>query len=56
MRLQLLYKVIEQLAKKGLIIGSGYGKYANEHIRIANFPTHSKEQIEMLADNLAIIV
>jgi phosphoserine aminotransferase len=43
-------EVIEDLKKKGLIIGSGYGKYKGHHIRIANFPTHSKEQIEMLVD------
>ncbi|MFY0686130.1 MAG: aminotransferase class V-fold PLP-dependent enzyme [Cyclobacteriaceae bacterium] len=45
--------LIEQMKAKNLIIGSGYGPYKSEHIRIANFPTHSKEQIEMLADLLA---
>lgn len=44
--------IIEKLAEKGFLIGSGYGKYKNDHIRIANFPTHSKEQIEMLSDLL----
>jgi phosphoserine aminotransferase len=35
---------------KGLVIGSGYGKFNDTQIRIASFPTHSKEHIEMLAD------
>ena len=38
------------LEKKGFVLGSGYGAFKEQHIRIANFPTHSKEQIEMLAD------
>ncbi len=37
---------------KGLILGSGYGIYKNNHIRIANFPAHSKESIEMVCDLL----
>ncbi|MEM6524147.1 MAG: aminotransferase class V-fold PLP-dependent enzyme [Bacteroidota bacterium] len=45
-------KIINDLAKKGMVIGAGYGKYKNTHIRIANFPTHSKEHIEFLADEL----
>ncbi len=45
-------RIIEQLKQQQLIIGSGYGDYKQKHIRIANFPTHSKEQIEMLVDNL----
>jgi phosphoserine aminotransferase len=43
---------IEPLEKLGLVIGSGYAKYKDEHIRIANFPTHSNEQIELLVDQL----
>lgn len=38
--------------KKGLILGTGYGAHKEKHIRIANFPTHSKESIEMLCDLL----
>jgi phosphoserine aminotransferase len=45
-------KIIDLLSKNGLIIGSGYGKHKSEHIRIANFPTHSKEQIELLSDQI----
>ncbi len=44
--------IIDSLKTHGLEIGSGYGKYKEEHIRIANFPTHSKEQIELLVDQL----
>ena len=40
------------LEKMGLILGGGYGPYKENHIRIANFPTHSKESIEMVADML----
>lgn len=41
---------IDFFAKKGLILGSGYGSHKENHVRIANFPTHSKESIEMLCD------
>lgn len=44
--------LIESLSKKGYHIGNGYGAFKNQHIRIANFPTHSKEQIEMLVDEI----
>jgi len=44
--------VIRFLEDKKLIIGTGYGKMKNTQIRIANFPTHSKEQFEMLTDLL----
>ncbi|ELR71483.1 phosphoserine aminotransferase [Fulvivirga imtechensis AK7] len=44
--------IISKLSEKGLVIGSGYSKFKEQHIRIANFPTHSKEQVEMLADEL----
>lgn len=44
--------IIDSLNKIGLEIGSGYGKYKEDHIRIANFPTHSKEQIELLVDQI----
>ena len=35
-----------------MMIGGGYGPFKGKHIRIANFPTHSKEQIEMLVDTI----
>ena len=41
--------LIDKLINQNLIIGKGYGN--NDYqIRIANFPTHSKENIEMLCD------
>lgn len=47
--------ILNKLAEKGMIIGSGYGPFKERHIRIANFPTHSKEQVEVLADELLMI-
>jgi phosphoserine aminotransferase len=45
-------EIISYFAKKGMIIGSGYDKYKFKHIRIANYPAHSKEQVELLTDYL----
>lgn len=45
-------EIIQFFEKKGLVLGSGYGSHKENHIRIANFPTHSKESIEMLCDLL----
>lgn len=44
--------IIDHFAKKGIVLGSGYGQHKEDHLRIANFPTHSKEHIEMIADRL----
>lgn len=46
--------LIKNFKNKGLILGSGYGAFKSNHIRIANFPAHSKEQIEMIADLLTV--
>lgn len=43
-------KIIESFRKNGLVLGTGYGTHKENHIRIANFPTHSKESIEMICD------
>lgn len=43
-------QVITYLREKNIEIGSGYGAFKKNHIRIANFPTHSKEQVEGLVD------
>lgn len=48
-------EIIAELAEKGIVIGGGHEKYKFKHIRISNYPTHSKEQVEMLADHLARI-
>lgn len=45
-------KLRNYLKAKNMIVSTGYGEYKQSHIRIANFPTHSKEQTEMLADAL----
>jgi len=45
-------RIINYLEGKGMIIGAGYGSHKSSHIRIANFPTHSKEQMERLSDLL----
>lgn len=41
------------LEAKGFLAGEGYGPYKNQHLRFANFPTHSKEHFEGLADAIA---
>jgi phosphoserine aminotransferase len=43
---------IDELALKGFMIGDGYGDYKGKQIRIASFPTHSKELIELLVDTI----
>lgn len=42
--------IISFLESKHMVIGTGYGKHKTDQVRIANFPTHSKEQFEMLTD------
>ncbi|WP_236612954.1 aminotransferase class V-fold PLP-dependent enzyme [Cesiribacter andamanensis] len=44
--------LMDYLSSQHLEVSSGYGKYKDQHIRIANFPAHSKEQVERLADAL----
>ena len=43
-------RILKELNSKGMILGKGYGSFKEEHLRIANFPAHSKEQIELLCD------
>ena len=45
-------ELINSLDSKGFVVGNGYGGYKGKQIRIASFPTHSKEQIELLVDTL----
>lgn len=42
--------LLTYLSEHKLEAGDGYGKMKGIQIRIANFPTHSKEQFEMLVD------
>ena len=44
--------LIEKLNEKGIVIGSGYGSLKDSQVRIASFPTHSKEQIELMVDTI----
>ena len=47
--------IISALKQWHVIVGSGYGSYKQKHVRIANFPTHSKEQVEALTDKINAI-
>lgn len=47
--------VASVLQSKELFPGDGYGKSKQTQLRFANFPTHSKEQYELLADTLAAL-
>lgn len=49
-------EIREKLKEKNIIVGKGYGKYKDAHIRIANFPQHSKEQVRMLVAELKILM
>lgn len=40
--------LIKRLAKKGFILGAGYGEKRNTQLRIANFPAHSIEDVKGL--------
>jgi len=42
--------LIKFVANHKMEIGDGYGAMKGKQVRIANFPTHSKEQFEMLVD------
>lgn len=43
------------LQEKGMLPGDGYGPFKKSHLRFANFPTHSKEQFELVVDTLEAI-
>lgn len=42
-----------RLSKEGMKVGKGYGSKEDDHIRIANFPSHTVDQIEMLIQALS---
>lgn len=50
-----LPRVWETLEKNGLLPGEGYGSLKSTQLRFANFPAHSKEQMEKLVDTLETI-
>ena len=41
-------KILKKLKSKNIIISSGYGIFKDSQIRIANFPTHTVNQIQKL--------
>lgn len=43
---------VQMLSEKGFVVGQGYGPLKDHQLRIANFPTHSKEGVELLADTI----
>jgi phosphoserine aminotransferase len=45
-------KLTNYLIEKGMQPGDGYGASKKTQLRFANFPTHSKEQYELLVDTL----
>ncbi|MCI0750763.1 MAG: aminotransferase class V-fold PLP-dependent enzyme [Flammeovirgaceae bacterium] len=45
-------KLVDHLNRSGLSPGDGYGTMKSSQLRFANFPAHSKEQFELLVDNL----
>lgn len=46
-------KIAKHLLEKGIQPGEGYGSSKTHQLRFANFPSHSKEQYEMLVDTLS---
>jgi phosphoserine aminotransferase len=44
--------VTKALSQHKMLPGDGYGEFKKSQLRFANFPTHSKEQFELLVDIL----
>lgn len=49
-------EVNKLLAPYDMQVGSGYGKYKDSQIRIANFPAHSVDQVKLLVSKLQELV
>lgn len=45
--------LLKFLNSQGIQPGEGYGSFKNQHLRFANFPAHSKEQVELLVDTIS---
>ena len=45
--------ITQILLKKGMQPGEGYGPAKKHQLRFANFPAHSKEQVELLVDTIS---
>lgn len=48
-------EIVSTLKRKSLVIGKGYGKLKNNHIRIANFPAHAIRDTKLLVDELELL-
>ncbi|HMS33157.1 MAG TPA: aminotransferase class V-fold PLP-dependent enzyme [Ignavibacteria bacterium] len=46
-------EIKNKLADAGIIVGSGYGKLKDTHIRIANFPMHATEDVKKIIEILS---
>ena len=46
-------EIKQKLFDSGYIVGSGYGKFKDSEIRIANFPMHKMEDVNKIADVLS---
>lgn len=45
-------EIVKRLSKKGIIVGKGYGDFKDSHIRIANFPAHTKREVKRIIENM----
>lgn len=43
-------EIKQRLLDSGYVVGSGYGKYKDSEIRIANFPMHRLEDVKNIAE------
>jgi phosphoserine aminotransferase len=43
---------VNSLSEKAIVTGRGYGGYNDSHIRIANFPAHSTDDVTHLVSLL----
>jgi len=46
-------EIKKQLAGKGILVGSGYGKFKDTQIRIANFPMHTIDDVRRIIEVLS---
>lgn len=44
--------MVGKLKKQNIVIGAGYGEFKNDHLRVANFPAHSIDDVHRLISAL----
>lgn len=49
------HRVVAELQKHAVMVGTGHGEFHDRYLVLANFPTHSREQYERVADILMAI-